>query len=284
MALSGLSALSPDGRRAARLLAEPRVHFVVLHHVFPDEEPRFRALLADLQRTHRFIGYSEAVQRVASGNVDAPYLAFSFDDGLKNCLHAASVLEDYGARSCFFVCPGILGETRSDVVDDFCRQRLHVPPLEMMGWADAEHLLSRGHEIGGHTVTHRDLAHLSPAEVQEEVAGSFDALHARLGEVAHFAWPYGRFPTFTPEAAACVYDSGYRSCASALRGCHVADGNAGEAQPCLRRENIEALWPLGHTKYLLARSVRLRRIAGDSWPAGWRGGGVAMAEAERAPS
>jgi peptidoglycan/xylan/chitin deacetylase (PgdA/CDA1 family) len=241
-------------------------------------------LLADLARTHRFIGYSEAVERVAGGDIDAPYLAFSFDDGLKNCLRVAALLEEHGARACFFVCPGIVGETRPEVVDEFCRDRLHTPPLDFMDWGDLEQLLSRGHEIGGHTVGHHDLAALPAERLREEIGGSFEALQARLGGVEHFAWPYGRFATFSPEAADCVYSSGYRSCASALRGCHVAGGDGGEAQPCLRRENVEALWPLRHTKYLLARSVRLRRMAGGSWPEGWRGSGAAAAEVERTSS
>jgi peptidoglycan/xylan/chitin deacetylase (PgdA/CDA1 family) len=154
--------------------------------------------------------------------------------------------------------------------------------MDMMDWSDVENLLGRGHEIGGHTVSHRDLAQLSPPELHDEIAGSFDMLHGRLGSVEHFAWPYGRFPTFTPEAASCVYASGYRSCASALRGCHVAGEDAPEPRPCLRRENVEALWPLGHTRYLLARSARLRRVAGRSWPAGWGDGETAPAPVEPA--
>ncbi|MDX6503604.1 MAG: hypothetical protein QOE29_729 [Gaiellaceae bacterium] len=281
IALSTLSSLSAEGRHAERWLSRPRVHFVLLHHVFQDEEPGFRALLAELAETHRFIGYSEAVQRVATGGIDAPYLAFSFDDGLKTCLRAAALLEEHGTRACFFVCPGILGETRPEALDHFCRDRLHVPPLDMMGWGDVEELLGRGHEIGGHTVSHRDLAQLTPAEMHDEVGGSFEMLSGRLGAIEHFAWPYGRFATFTPEAAACVYDSGYRSCASALRGCHVDGGAAAEARPCLRRENVEALWPRGHTRYLLARSARLHQIAGKSWPEGWRGGEPARLAAQR---
>jgi peptidoglycan/xylan/chitin deacetylase (PgdA/CDA1 family) len=271
-AVAGLSRLSPDGLRADRLLAEPRVHVVALHHVFADEEASFRALLADLARTHRFVGYSEAVDRVASGDIGAPYLAFTFDDGLKNCLRVASVLEEFDARASFFVCPGIVGETRLEVVDAFCRDRLHTPPLDFMDWDDLEQLLGRGHEIGGHTVGHHDLSGLPPERLHEEIGGSFDALKARLGTAEHFAWPYGRFATFSPEAAECVFDAGYRSCASAVHGCHVDDGSGGEAEPCLRRQNVEALWPLRHTRYLLARSARLGRVGGSSWPEGWRGG------------
>src|SRR3954453_18466394 len=277
VALAALSALSADGRDPSRWPTEPRVHFVQLHHVFPDEEARFEAMLGELGKTHEFIGYSDAVQRVVSGDIDRAYMCFSFDDGLKNCVRAATLLEQHGASACFFVCPGIVGESDPELIDRFCRDQLDLPPVELMDWTDVDGLVARGHEIGGHTVTHPDLSQLSRDQVAEEIGGSFELLQSRLGEVQHFSWPFGVLPAFSPEAAACVFESGYGSCASSLRGCHVSGAPVPESLPFLRRENVSASWPLGHTRYLLARSARQRQVAGAAWPPGWREGHAAAA-------
>jgi hypothetical protein len=81
-------------------LRSPRVQFLYLHHLFPDEVASFRGMMAFLARDHRFISHSEAVGRVKHGPIDAPYIAFSFDDGLKSCLTAAAVLEEFGTTAC----------------------------------------------------------------------------------------------------------------------------------------------------------------------------------------
>jgi hypothetical protein len=100
-----LDALSARSRlTTSRLVLDrPRVQFLVLHHVFEDEEAAFRDLLRDLSALYTFIGYSDAVGRIQSGDVDRPYLAVSFDDGFKNCLRGAALFERsarLGASSC----------------------------------------------------------------------------------------------------------------------------------------------------------------------------------------
>jgi len=110
---TALDLLASAGRltgRTAAALARPRVHFVYLHHVFGDEEAGFRALVAHLGRGARIVPYSEAVARVRRGPIDRPCVAFSFDDGFASCRRAAEILEEHGARACFFVVPSMIGE------------------------------------------------------------------------------------------------------------------------------------------------------------------------------
>jgi peptidoglycan/xylan/chitin deacetylase (PgdA/CDA1 family) len=58
-------------------------------------------------------------------------------------------------------------------------------------------------EIGAHTVTHRPLDLLPPAEALAELAGSRAALREVVGrEIATVAYPYGRFGPETPRLAA----------------------------------------------------------------------------------
>jgi peptidoglycan/xylan/chitin deacetylase (PgdA/CDA1 family) len=239
---------------AERALERPRVQIVFLHHVMPDEERPFRALLERLLRQHTFLPYSDAVARVAEGGIDRPAISVTFDDGLRSQLRAAEILRDYGIAACFFVCEAMLDAPPPDEVAAFCRRELGLPPLELLTWSDAEQLAAAGHEIGNHTRHHRPLASLSPGELSDEIGGALAALRRRLGgNVQHFAWPRGRFPDFSAAAAAEVFRAGHTSCASGVRGCHPPGPKRELREIVLRRDHVVAGDPLRHTMYFLAR-------------------------------
>jgi peptidoglycan/xylan/chitin deacetylase (PgdA/CDA1 family) len=160
-----------------------------------------------------------------------------------------------------------VGQSNLARVSDFCRNRLGVQPTEFLSWDDLTMLLRAGHEVGSHTRTHADLAALGAEELEEEVEGSRIELMARLGPVRHFAWPYGRFSNVKTETIRAIARAGYESCASTERGCHIAAANGSPMLPCLRRDHIDAAWPLSHMLYLLSRSAIRARADAHLWPA-----------------
>ena len=247
-----------------------RVQFLCLHHVFTDEVEPFRRLLRALAQDHRFIGYAEAVSRVWTGNIDRPYVCLSFDDGLKSCLTAARVMEEFGARACFFVCPAIVGEARPKVIAAFCQERLEMPPAKFLSWNEIDALLRAGHEIGGHTMSHANLAVATPDQVTSETAECFNQLAHRIGRdnVRHFAWPYGRLHHFSPSAARAVFEAGFVSCASVEFGAHVARASR-RADLCIHRTTVFAGRPAERTLALLARHSQKATASNNNWPAGW---------------
>lgn len=265
-----------------RALVRPRVHFVYLHHVFEDEIDSFRKLVQSLCAQMVPISYSEGVDRIIEGRIDRPYITFSFDDGFKNCLVAAKILEEFAARGCFFVCPNIVGNDDPAAILRFSNDRLHLPLVEFMNWNDLEVLQAGGHEIGNHTASHVNLASIDlrphtemrgqdeGARLVDEVSGSLDFLRSRLGNsVRHFAWPYGNFGAVTREAIDVVFESGHRSCASGQRGAHVVGIKAGANSPsqlCIRREHVIAAWPMSHVRYLLAKSAMRASASDNDWP------------------
>lgn len=251
-----------------RPLNHPRVHFLYFHQLPHREETAFVRLLEWLGRDHRFVAYSQAFQRVRSGKHDVPEVAFSLDDGFRSGLRAAAVLERVGARACFFVCPSLVGVRDVGALKGFFRQSAEaVEPL--LTWGDLENLVGRGHEIGSHTMLHSELAAVPEAQLEDEIGRSRDVLTSRLGHIAHFAWPYGRFRNFSAPAADAVFRAGYASCASAVRGCHTAPAPADRRRLCLRREHIMPGWPLHHVEYLLGRSVARAGNHDNDWPAEW---------------
>jgi peptidoglycan/xylan/chitin deacetylase (PgdA/CDA1 family) len=266
-ALSSLSALGKVARKDNALLATNRVQFIHLHHVFADQLASFRRLLAFLQQRHQFISYSDAVRKIVGGTIDAPYIAVSFDDGIKSCSGMIPALREYGIAACFFVCPTVVGETDFDRVREFCKTRLYSRPVELMSWTDLAGLVADGQEIGSHSMGHYDLASLSRAQLEDEIGGSFHALETKLGHPRHFAWPYGRFWHFSAAAREAVFKTGFQSCASAERGCHtpIAMG-VDPAQLCIRRDLAVAGEPRGHLGYFLANNARHMSNEGSQWP------------------
>lgn len=266
-ALSGLALGSKVIGRVDSALKRPRVHFVYLHHIFEDEVDLFRDLVKTLSSFMRPIDYSEGVERILSNRIDRPYLTFSFDDGFKNCLVAAKILEEFGARACFFVCPKIVGERDQQAAEEFCRKRLHLPPVEFMNWNDLEALIKRGHEIGNHTSSHVNLGSVDERRLHEEVIGSLETLRSRLGDsIRHFAWPYGHFQAIKKNGIDLAFASGHRSITSGQRGAHVTGASSPQAI-CIRREHVIAAWPKAHVLYLMAKSARRASASDNDWPA-----------------
>lgn len=249
-------------------LLRPRIQFLYLHHVFPDEERALRRLLEFLSEYHTFISHSEAVDRILSGEIERPYVSFSLDDGFRNNLRAGEVFGEYGVSACFFVIPELVGTTDFERVRRICRERLSLPPIAFMNWEEIRRLRRMGHEIGSHTLSHRNLAELPAKKAEQEIRESRRILSRELGEeVAHFAFPYGRFRHFSEAAREAVYDAGYRSCSSAEKGAHVnPETPLQPRQLCIRRNQVKLDWDFDHILYFIGRGARRADPSNNHYP------------------
>ena len=69
-------------------------------------QERFRQLLLTLSEKSKLVSFDNAVKLIKSNTkVDKPHIAFSFDDGFKDCIQIASILEEFGITGGFFICP-----------------------------------------------------------------------------------------------------------------------------------------------------------------------------------
>jgi len=211
-----------------RRLATPRVQVLCMHHVFDDEIAEFESLLESLASTHDLLTVSAAFERLRSHSpnhslnqtpLTRPVLCFTFDDGFLHHVRVGAMLERVGGRATFFPCTQPLDADDASR-DEFCVRRLRRPPIAMMGWRDLEALVHAGHEIGCHTATHRDLAHVPIHELDDEIAGSAAALRRRLGTIRAFAWPFGRREHLSEAARAKVLAAGFDVVLSAMPGSH----------------------------------------------------------------
>lgn len=239
------------------ILLRPRVQFLYMHHVFDDELVKFENLIKNLLIQHSFISYSEGVQRVLSGNIDKAYIVISSDDGFKNNLKAVEILNRYNIKACFFINPYSIGLDDYEKNKQFCAKQLHFPPTEFMNWNDIESLLKQGHEIGSHTMEHINIAETSLDLVEDDLNKTFEIIKSKCGVAEHYAYPYGRYFHFNNEARELVFKTGFSSCASAERGCHINEGQKIRNKDLLiRRDHVICDWSLDHIMYFISTNAK----------------------------
>lgn len=111
---------------------------------------------------------------------ERPIVSFTFDDFPKSAIdNGARVLEAQNWRGTFYACAGLVGHDNH-----------HGKHFEA---ADLVALEKSGHEIGGHTYSHQDLATVSLENALAEVQKN-KSLLAEFGicsELSSFAFPYG---------------------------------------------------------------------------------------------
>jgi len=266
IALNGLSFIDKI-RGIQNDLSKDRIQFLYIHHVFKDEEKKLDHLLKQLALNHSFISYSDAVNKILNKAIDKPYITVSSDDGFKNNLRAAEILDENGVKACFFVSPGIINNSDYETIKTFCRMRIKFPPVEFLNWNDIERLQKMGHEIGSHTMDHINIAEAKIEKIIEDCNMSIEVLKSKCGDVKHFAFPYGRFFHFSEIGRKAVFASGFVSCASAERGCHVnPDKSILNEELCILRDHVILDWSIDHVLYFLAKNSRKANPQNNYFP------------------
>ena len=125
-----------------------------------------------------------------------------FDDNwLSQYVNAIPILENKGLSSTLYVVSQQIADNNFS---------------GYMSRAQIKDAFAKGHEIGAHTRTHRDLATLSSNEQIDEIKGSrTDLLSWEVGPIRSFAYPYGSYKT---ETIQIVKEAGFDSAAATIIG------------------------------------------------------------------
>jgi peptidoglycan/xylan/chitin deacetylase (PgdA/CDA1 family) len=115
-------------------------------------------------------------------------VAVTFDDGFLNTREAIERLLSHGIPASVFVVSGRVGGDN----DWNGKAQRGIPRLPLMTWTDLEQLVSKGLAVEAHSRNHHALTGLSTTELDDELGGCQEELHARLGtRSSHLAYPYG---------------------------------------------------------------------------------------------
>jgi peptidoglycan/xylan/chitin deacetylase (PgdA/CDA1 family) len=128
-------------------------------------------------------------------------VTIQFDDG-RNESAARAILARHHIHATFFLNTGQIG----------------MPGY--FTWRQVRGLAADGNEIGGHTLTHRDLPTLSKAEQRREICGDRTALIAHGYKPTNFAYPFGSYTAATERVVqSCGYSSGRAAWGLWMSGC-----------------------------------------------------------------
>jgi peptidoglycan/xylan/chitin deacetylase (PgdA/CDA1 family) len=164
-----------DGHPGDRLTVDPRA---------------FEAQMAFLAASGRPVIRLEDALPALRGAARLPprAVAITFDDGFRdNYDFAVPVLERFKMPATFFVVTDHVGtERRIERYEGCCEDD------RVLSWGQVGEMRARGHAIGGHSRSHRELGHLSEDDVADEVAGCRREIEARTGVAPRlFCYPRG---------------------------------------------------------------------------------------------
>ena len=204
-----LTAASHLHGAAMNFLPTPSNYIVLtLHNIASHQESSFASIIGYINNKYGFI----EPKKFSPQDIwlpETPRILLTFDDGfLSNRKMAESVLMPLGICAVFFPTYEFIGLDSKNSFDFASRYfyprrsvSLEDGDLSSMSWADLSWLLSQGHEIGAHTLTHRALSGLSSREKRIEIIDGADQLEQKLGvRVEKFAYPFGSLSTVDEES------------------------------------------------------------------------------------
>ena len=131
----------------------------------------------------------------ALGGSTAPFgggVCIMFDDSkLVTHTNAVPYLNQLGLKGTFYVISARVGTNSATI-----------------NWTQARELVTAGHEVGDHTLNHKDLTTLTDAVQTNELAGSKKLLETQLGvTVRSLAFPFGAYDQRTLQNTARYYEN-----------------------------------------------------------------------------
>jgi len=237
---------------ASGLRRRPRGSRILVYHlVLREDRARFEEHLRLLRDHYRICPLGDLLRGNGDSRSAEHRLALTFDDGfrvlMEDCLE---LLEKHALKATFFIPTGFVELSGLRLESDLFSLRRHCwdAPLEPMSVADLQRLVSLGHDVGSHGVSHGSLRDMALESAGLELSASRDRIAAWTGvEPAGFAYPYGETSSSLGRPADWVRAAGYR-CALTLRRGVLRESTNPYLLP---RDHAEGSWPVGMLRYLL---------------------------------
>lgn len=229
------------------------IHIVNAHYMNPnienDSGEHFIKQLENIKKHGQLIRIEEACDLIKKGKkVSNSLVAFTFDDGFKECYEvAAQILNSYGVNAAFFINPNFI-ECNEEYYLNFS-QRVTVKGKKPMTWSQINDLHKRGNIIGAHTMDHLDLGKgLSETELYYQIVNCKNEIENKIGNNCNmFAFPYGRQENLLDDALNLI-NRHYEYIFSGTNYKHYFSSN----NRVINRRHIEPFWPVSHLNYFLS--------------------------------
>jgi len=223
-------------RTVRRLLGIRRIAILLYHRVNDQTEDalttsieRFAEQMILLRQQYSVEKTSGLVDAVVQGrSLPATGVAIHFDDCYRDVfLNASAMLRRLQFPACAFISSGFVGTDRA-----FAHDSEKCPfPVPNLSTEELRALITRGFEIGAHTVNHIDLGRCDLETARAEVLGSRSDLEMLLGQpVSLFSYPFGRRDNIQPAVRSLVKKAGFRALFSAYGGYVHAKSDAYDIQ------------------------------------------------------
>lgn len=240
-------------KRPSRYVHILNGHMVDWLHDNDSDGFRFAKLLSKLHEYCDFVNFQDAVKMIENHEkVSKPTVAFSFDDGWRDCYtQIAPQLEMYGINAAFFINPNFVNayENRNyEYINHFTNNVTESPGKVSMTWKQIKELKDRGFIIGGHSLDHCRIDINNEDELEYQIGHCKKIMEMQLGTPCdYFALPYGNLKAVNPIAvniackhymyvfSQCNYKK-YYSCDNRI----------------LNRRHFEPFWPVKHVLYFLS--------------------------------
>jgi len=228
--------------------------------------PTFEKQLEYFERHFDIIGPKELESYYNERKIPSkrPLLLLTFDDGIKNNLHVAEILQKRNYKAYYFVIPGFIETSKQEQrafylsnIRPFTDKTTHTQEDDFtaMSWEDLSLLISLGNSIGSHTYSHTLVASQSDsANSIQEIVNSKKVIEEKLKfSVNSFCSPNNTLLSIEKKEIEIIKDN-YRFHFATIPGSNLHERN----RFFIRRSNIETHWLSGAVKYAIGKSDRIR--------------------------
>lgn len=228
-------------------------HMINWHHDNDEDGYVFCKQLEQLSRYCNFVNFETAVDMIVHHTiVNRPTIAFSFDDGWRDCYtQIAPQIEKFGVNAIFFINPNFADAADNNDVEyikTFTENTTKSPGKLPLTWAQMKDLQRRGFLIGAHTLDHYCINDDNTEELIHQIRDCRTVIEGRLGTTCdYFAFPYGRLEhaNLASIDIACKYYK-YVFSQSDYKNYYSYDGKV------INRRHFEPFWPVSHVKYFVS--------------------------------
>ncbi len=194
--------------------------------------------------------------------LNKPLLLITFDDGIKNNLYTAEILEEYLLKGYFFVVPEFVNTNLAMQTSFFkknIRQNIN-PNLDhepedfyAINWPEIKALLNNGHLIGSHTQTHQLVANRSSFEnsvyeIETSKMNIAKKLDQNISSINAFCSNHNTLLSVGIKELACIQKN-YNFHFTTIAGSNQMSGS----KLFIKRINVESFWLLGAVKFAFGR-------------------------------